>query len=61
MDRRTFGLRNEYSIACAFGGQRQLSPEEVERYLFGPVVSGGRAGSVLLGNGGRLHLQVVSR
>jgi len=32
----------------------------VGRYLFGPVVSGGRASSVLLRNGGRLHLDAVS-
>jgi proteasome accessory factor A len=60
VDARGLGLRNEYSIACAFSGQRQLSAEEVGRYLFGPVVSGGRARSVLLRNGGRLHLDVVS-
>jgi proteasome accessory factor A len=60
VDARVFGLRSEYSIVCAFGEQRQLSAEEVGRYLFGPVVSGGRASSVLLRNGGRLHLDVVS-
>ena len=60
MDGRGFGLRSEYSIVWAFGGQRQLPAEEVGRYLFGPVVSGGRASSVLLRNGGRLYLDVVS-
>ncbi|HYB85711.1 MAG TPA: proteasome accessory factor PafA2 family protein [Streptosporangiaceae bacterium] len=60
MDARGFGLRDDYSIVCAFGGQRQLSAEEVGRYLFGPVVPEGRASSVLLRNGGRLHLGAVS-
>ena len=55
-----FGLRNQYSAVVFVGGQRQLSPEEVGRRLFGPVVSGGQGSSVLLRNGGRLHLDVVS-
>ena len=61
MDNRSSGLRNEYSIACTVGGQRQLSQEEAGRRLFGPVMSGGQSGSALLRNGGRLHLEVVSR
>jgi proteasome accessory factor A len=60
VDRRIFGLRNEYSVVCAAGGQRQLSPEEVGRRLFGPVVSGSQGSGMLLRNGGRLHLDVVS-
>jgi proteasome accessory factor A len=59
--KRIFGLRNQYSVVFSVGGQRQLSPEEVGRRLFGPVVSGGGGSSVLLRNGGRLHLDVVSR
>jgi proteasome accessory factor A len=61
VDKRIFGLRNEYGIVCTVGGQRQLSPEEAGRRLFGPVVSGGLGRSVLLRNEGRLHLDVVSR
>ncbi len=60
MDKRFFGLRNQYSVVFSAGGQRQLSPEEVGRRLFGPVVSGGQVSGVLLRNGGRLHLDVVS-
>jgi len=59
MDRRTFGLRNAYSVAGTAGGQR-LSPGELARRLFGPVVSGSPGGDVLLSNGGRLHLGAVS-
>jgi proteasome accessory factor A len=58
VDKRFFGLRNRYS-AVFVGGQRQLSPEEVGRRLFGPVVSRD-LGSMLPPNGGRLHLEVVS-
>ncbi len=60
MDQRFFGLRNQYSAVVSAGGQRQLSPQEVGRRLFGPVVSGGLGSSVLLPNGGRLHLEAVS-
>ena len=60
MDKRFFGLRNQYSVVFSAGGQRQLSPEEVGRRLFGPVVSAGQVSSVLLRNGARLHLDVFS-
>jgi proteasome accessory factor A len=60
VDKRFFGLRNQYSVVFSAGGPRQLSPEEVGRRLFGPVVSGGQGSSVLLRNGGRLCLDVVS-
>ena len=39
MDRRIFGLENEYGVTCVFRGQRRLSPDEVARYLFRRVVS----------------------
>ena len=61
MDKGIFGLRNEYSVLFSGLGQRQLSPEEAGRRLFGPVVSGSLGYSVLLRNGGRLHLDVVGR
>jgi proteasome accessory factor A len=60
VDKRFFGLRNQYSVVFSAGGPRQLSPEEVGRRLFGPVVSGGQGSSALLRNGGRLCLDVVS-
>ena len=61
MDTRIFGLRNAYSVVFSAGGQRQLSPEEAGRRLFGPVASGGHATDVLLRNGGRPHLEAASR
>ena len=39
MDRRIFGLENEYGVTCTLRGQRRLSPDEVARYLFRRVVS----------------------
>jgi proteasome accessory factor A len=54
-------LRNTYSVVYSAGGQRQLSAQEAGRRLFGPVTSAGQATSVLLRNGGRLHLETASR
>ena len=34
MERRIFGLENEYGVTCTLRGQRRLSPDEVARYLF---------------------------
>jgi len=61
VDTRIFGLRNAYSVRFSAGGQRQPSPDETGRRLFGPVVSGGQATDMLLRNGGRLHLEAASR
>src|ERR687892_624290 len=60
MDRRIFGLENEYGVTCSFKGQRRLSPDEVARYLFRRVVSWGRSSNVFLRNGARLYLDVGS-
>ena len=60
MDRRIFGLENEYGITCTLRGQRRLSPDEVARYLFRRVVSWGRSSNVFLENGARLYLDVGS-
>ena len=60
MDRRIFGIENEYGVTCTFQGQRRLSPDEVARYLFRKVVSWGRCSNVFLRNGARLYLDVGS-
>ncbi|WP_121195068.1 Pup--protein ligase [Motilibacter peucedani] len=60
MDRRIFGIENEYGVTCTFRGQRRLSPDEVARYLFRRVVSWGRSSNVFLANGARLYLDVGS-
>ena len=56
MQRRIFGIENEYGVTCTSAGQRRLSPDEVARYLFRKVVSWGRSSNVFLGNGSRLYL-----
>src|SRR2546423_11312607 len=60
MDRRIFGLENEYGVTCTFRGQRRLSPDEVARYLFRRVGSWGRSSNVFLRNGARLYPDVGS-
>src|ERR1700712_2488636 len=60
VQRRIFGIENEYGVTCTFHGQRRLSPDEVARYLFRRVVSWGRSSNVFLRNGARLYLDVGS-
>jgi len=60
MQKRIFGIENEYGVTCTFHGQRRLSPDEVARYLFRRVVSWGRSSNVFLKNGARLYLDVGS-
>ena len=35
MERRIFGLENEYGVTCTLRGQRRLSPDEVARSCSG--------------------------
>src|SRR4026207_65074 len=60
MERRIFGLENEYGVTCTWRGQRRLGPGEVARYLFRRVVHWGRSSNVFLENGARLYLDVGS-
>ena len=60
VDRRIYGIENEYGVTCTLRGQRRLSPDEVARYLFRRVVSWGRSSNVFLENGSRLYLDVGS-
>lgn len=60
MQRRIFGIENEYGVTCTLRGQRRLSPDEVARYLFQRVVNWGRSSNVFLANGARLYLDVGS-
>ena len=60
MERRIYGLENEYGVTCTLRGQRRLSPDEVARYLFRRVVTWGRSSNVFLQNGARLYLDVGS-
>jgi proteasome accessory factor A len=60
MDKRPFGLANDYSVTCDFHGQRGQPLDEVTRGLFREVAAG-RGSDVQLRNGARLNLQVTSR
>ena len=60
VERRIFGIENEYGVTVTLRGQRRLSPDEVARYLFRRVVSWGRSSNVFLENGARLYLDVGS-
>jgi proteasome accessory factor A len=60
MERRIYGIENEYGVTFTLNGQRRLSPDEVARYLFRRVVSWGRSSNVFLENGARLYLDVGS-
>ncbi len=60
VERRIFGIENEYGVTFTLRGQRRLSPDGVARYLFRLVVSWGRSSNVFLENGARLYLDVGS-
>jgi proteasome accessory factor A len=60
VNRRIFGIENEYGVTCTLRGQRRLSPDETARYLFRRVLSWGRSSNVFLENGARLYLDVGS-
>jgi proteasome accessory factor A len=60
VERRIFGVENEYGITFTLRGQRRLSPDEVARYLFRRVITWGRSSNVFLRNGSRLYLDVGS-
>src|SRR5918996_222387 len=60
MERRIFGLENEYGITLTLRGQRRLGAARGERHLVRRVVSWGRSSNVFLANGARLYLDVGS-
>ena len=42
MERRIFGIENEYGVTCTFDGQRRLTPDEVARYISHRLAVAGR-------------------
>jgi proteasome accessory factor A len=60
MDRRIIGVETEFGVHYSHPGTRPLTPEEVARYLFRPVVEWGRSSNVFTSNGSRLYLDVGS-
>ncbi|GAA4777750.1 Pup--protein ligase [Citricoccus nitrophenolicus] len=54
------GVETEFGVHYSHPGTRPLTPEEVARYLFRPVVEWGRSSNVFVSNGSRLYLDVGS-
>ncbi|MFC0581007.1 Pup--protein ligase [Micrococcoides hystricis] len=60
MKRRVYGVETEFGINYHNPDAKPLTPEEVARYLFKPVVRWGRSSNVFIPNGARLYLDVGS-
>ena len=58
--RRIMGVETEFGVAAYRGGKAVLTPEEVSRYLFRPVVAKHRSSNIFTANGSRLYLDVGS-
>ena len=54
------GVETEFGVAAYDGARPALSPEEVARYLFRPVVAAHRSSNVFTENASRLYLDVGS-
>lgn len=60
MQTRIVGIETEFGLSFAARSGRRISPEELARILFKPVVAWGRSSNVFLANGSRLYLDVGS-
>ncbi|OAA17866.1 Pup--protein ligase [Corynebacterium afermentans subsp. afermentans] len=58
--RRVMGVETEFGVAAYDGSRQVLTPEEVARYLFRPVVAQHRSSNVFTSNASRLYLDVGS-
>ncbi|WP_115684630.1 Pup--protein ligase [Corynebacterium senegalense] len=58
--RRIMGVETEFGVTAFRDGAPVLSPEEIARYLFRPVVAQHRSSNVFTANGSRLYLDVGS-
>ena len=56
--RRVMGVETEFGVTAFRDGSQVLSPEEVARYLFRPVVSAHRSSNIFVDNASRLYLDV---
>ena len=54
------GVETEFGVAAYDGARQVLTPEEIARYLFRPVVSQHRSSNVFTANASRLYLDVGS-
>lgn len=58
--RRIMGVETEFGVAAYRDGKAVLTPEEIARYLFRPVVAKHRSSNIFTANGSRLYLDVGS-
>lgn len=59
--RRIMGVETEYGITAVAGdGGRSLTPDEIARYLFRPIVEKYSSSNIFTRNGSRLYLDVGS-
>lgn len=58
--RRVMGVETEFGVAAFRDGAAVLTPEEVSRYLFRPVVAKYRSSNIFTDNASRLYLDVGS-
>src|SRR4030088_2921425 len=56
MQRRIFGLENEYGLSCTLNGHQRLSPHNAARSLCEKGLPGARNTNGFLENGARLYL-----
>lgn len=56
--RRIMGVETEFGVTAYRNGQAVLTPEEVARYLFRPVVAAHRSSNIFTSNASRLYLDV---
>ena len=58
--RRIMGVETEFGVAAYDGARQVLTPEEIARYLFRPVVAQYRSSNVYVDNAARVYLDVGS-
>lgn len=58
--RRVMGVETEFGVTAVRDGKAVLTPEEISRYLFRPVVAAHRSSNIFTENASRLYLDVGS-
>ena len=60
LTRRITGIETEYGITCTVDGSQRLSPDDIARYLFRPVIEEFGSTNIFTNNAARLYLDVGS-
>lgn len=60
LTRRITGIETEYGITCTVDGAQRLSPDDIARYLFRPVIEEFGSTNIFTNNAARLYLDVGS-